>query len=1325
MCVFFGRSWLCFVLGVGTLWVCTAAYSQKQSSRIDHRQVDVFPDATGTLQPIRNVQDWQVRKADVLAKMQQVTGTLPAQARQQLPVKYEVKSEQSGEGYVRRTIEIAAEPGRPVIADLYLPAGASAQDPRAGIVALHPTGAQGKRIVAGEGPRQNRQYGVELAQRGYVVICPDYPSFGDLGDYNFAEDGYDSGTMKGIVNHMRCVDLLCALPEVKNEQIGVIGHSLGGHNAIFLAVFDERVTAVVSSCGWTPFHDYKEGNLTGWTSDRYMPRIKTEYQLNPDLVPFDFPELIASLAPRWFFSSSPVSDDNFSVEGAKRGMAAAKSIFELHGVPERLQLVTPLCEHDFPTEIRSDAYQFLDRALGHKPARELNFGGELPRIEPLSPEQALASFVVAPGYRMELTAAEPLVVDPVAMCFDENGSVYVAEMRGYSEDDGLNLGRISLLQDTDGDGRFDQSTVFVEGLSWPTAVLCYDGGVFVGAAPDIHYFKDTNGDGVADVREVVYTGFGKRNVQALLNSFRWGLDNRIYGATSSNGGLVRRPDQPESAAINLSGRNFSFNPKTRELRAESGASQHGMSFDDWGRLFVCSNSDHFQMVLYEDRYAARNPYLKAPSARMSVAADGSQAEVYRISPVEPWRVVRTRLRASGRVQGAVEFGGKNSGYFTSATGVNFFRGDGWHPEDKGIAVIGDVGSNIIHRKRVQEDGLFVLGQRMDEKSELVSSSDIWFRPVQYENGPDGAMHVLDMYREVIEHPWSLPPEIKQHLDLTSGRDRGRLYRIVATNYQHRATPRLSQATLAELVELLDHPNAWHRESASRLLYERQDPSAKAMLQQAFEKFSPLGKLHVLYALQGQAGLSSDLVLRGLQSEEAQLRRHAVRLSEAFAADTAIQQCLTGLVEDPAAAVRYQLAFTLGEFPSDWRAPLISRMLLRDGESRWMRFALMTSLGDQSGAVLLAVSNAPEFSARPEAGVVLTELVELIARRQNPSDVASFSRLLDSGSVSEGMKKDLYRTFALNSPRTADLKSYRDLETWRDRFLQQARELSSNEKLPVAQRVQGITALSVSRDPADITRLLEFCDQRHAEVIQLAALETLVALGGAGTDQYLVETWPSLGPALRKQAQQALFSRPAWTVTFLKAILAQQIPRADVDRTQLQVLASSKSEDLRKMAAQVTASLQDSPRADVIEKYRAALDLTGDVARGRALFVKHCSGCHRLEGNGKPTGPNLASFRNRGKEAFLINILDPSREVTPDYLNYLVVMADGRTYTGLLASQSATTISIQRAEGDPVSLLRAEIEEMRSSGISLMPEGLEKDVPVDAFADLLTYLMQAE
>lgn len=408
-------------------------------------------------------------------------------------------------------------------------------------------------------------------------------------------------------------------------------------------------------------------------------------------------------------------------------------------------------------------------------------GAELPRIPPRTPEESLKMIRTIDGFKVELVAAEPLVLSPVAIDFDEDGRVFVCEMIDYPFPSDEPLGSIAVLEDVNNDGRLDKRTVLADKLHWPTAVLCYDGGCFIASAPDILYLKDTDGDGKADVRKTIFTGFGKENVQGLINSFRWGIDCRIHGATGTNGGSVRRADLPvgeNNKPINLRGRDFSFDPRKLDLRPESGGAQHGMCFDDFGRKFVSSNSDHIQQIVYDDRYAGLNPYVQLPPARVSIAADGPQAEVFRISPVERWRIVRTRMRISGEVKGIVEGGGRPAGYFTGATGVTIYRGDAFPQAFRGNAFVGDVGSNLIHRKILKPtDGVLFRAERADEGREFLASEDIWFRPAQFANAPDGTLWVLDVCREVIEHPASLPDEIKKHLDLTSGRDRGRIFRV--------------------------------------------------------------------------------------------------------------------------------------------------------------------------------------------------------------------------------------------------------------------------------------------------------------------------------------------------------------------------------------------------------------------------------------------------------------------------------------------------------------------------------------------------------------------
>lgn len=341
-----------------------AALAQQPPAGIpDHHDLTWYRDASGAKQTVKTPVDWETRRAEILKGFEAAAGPLPDRS-DLPPFDIQISETVETDAYTRQTITFQSEPGDRTPAYLYVPKGIPAGERRAGVVALHPTGAQGKGIVDGQGPRPNRAYAKELAERGFVVIAPDYLSFGDYANYDFATDRYTSGTMKGIWNHMRCVDLLQSRSDVDPERIGAIGHSLGGHNAIFLGVFDTRVKVVVSSCGWTPMHDYYGGKLDGWTSDRYIPAIRTEYGLDPNRVPFDYYGLLGALAPRAFFSNSPIHDSNFDYRGVEKAAPKVRRVYELFGVPDLMRITYPDSEHDFVTEVREESYRFLETHLG-------------------------------------------------------------------------------------------------------------------------------------------------------------------------------------------------------------------------------------------------------------------------------------------------------------------------------------------------------------------------------------------------------------------------------------------------------------------------------------------------------------------------------------------------------------------------------------------------------------------------------------------------------------------------------------------------------------------------------------------------------------------------------------------------------------------------------------------------------------------------------------------------------------------------------------------------------------------------------------------------
>ena len=477
----------------------------------------------------------------------------------------------------------------------------------------------------------------------------------------------------------------------------------------------------------------------------------------------------------------------------------------------------------------------------------------MPRIPPKEPAEALTTFQVAPGFRIEQVAAEPLVTDPVAIAFDENGRLFVVEMRGYSENKDEKVSRIRLLEDTNGDGKFDKSTIFVDGLAWPTAVFCWDGGVFVADAPDILYFKDTDGDGKADERQRALHGLGHEQRAGADQLVSVGpRQSHLRARQQQRGAALQRGDDKTRKPLAIRGRDFAIDP--RDLGRHAGQRRRA------ARHVVRRLGRPVRLLQQRSPPAGdvRGPLPRpairiSPRPRRGGASPPTARRPMCFAPAPSSRGGSSARGCASQaiVPGIVEGGGRPAGYFTGATGATIYRGDAWPSEWHGLAIVGDVGSNLVHRKRLEPDGVGFIGRRIDEKSEFVSSSDIWFRPVQFANAPDGTLYILDMYREVIEHPASLPPLIKKHLDLTSGRDRGRIYRVVPDGFKQPPLPQLASARRRSLVALLQHPNGWHRDTAARLLYERQDKAAIAPLAKlATESQLPLARMHALYALDG-------------------------------------------------------------------------------------------------------------------------------------------------------------------------------------------------------------------------------------------------------------------------------------------------------------------------------------------------------------------------------------------------------------------------------------------------------------------------------------------
>src|SRR4051812_18500462 len=392
-------------------------------------------------------------------------------------------------------------------------------------------------------------------------------------------------------------------------------------------------------------------------------------------------------------------------------------------------------------------FAILTSALAQTPAPQ----------SPLTPEQALAAFHADPGLQVDLVAAEPVVGDPVALAFDDKGRMFVAENRGYPI--GLGEGKpaagiIALLEDVDGDGRFEKRTVFADGLTFPNGVLPWNGGVIVTCAPDVLFLADTNGDGRADVKRVLLTGFNASNTTQLRVSHpTWGPDNWIYLTSGLTGGKIRASDQPESAALETK-TDIRFKPETLQFEVLDGKAQFGQSFDDFGHRFICMNRVHIQHVVLPSRYVARNPHLTFAETVQNVPESmtpeplkghGAAARIYPISH-------------------NITTADSHAGTFTAACGVMIYRGNALPEQYNGNAFACDPAGNLVHRDTLRLSGATFSARPATEGREFLASSDDWFRPVFLANGPDGALYVCDMYRKTIEHPQYLPEEIRKRTD---------------------------------------------------------------------------------------------------------------------------------------------------------------------------------------------------------------------------------------------------------------------------------------------------------------------------------------------------------------------------------------------------------------------------------------------------------------------------------------------------------------------------------------------------------------------------------
>ncbi len=1009
----------------------------------------------------------------------------------------------------------------------------------------------------------------------------------------------------------------------------------------------------------------------------------------------------------------------------------------------------------------------------------------------LSPEESRQRFRLPAGFRIELVASEPHLADPAAMAFDARGRILVCEIHGYNlegyldvlevnktgeldtqvrripaSDDAIKqaepgqYGTVKLLEDSDGDGRIDRSTVLADHLPPCYGVVPARDGVIVFCAPDIIFLADRDDDGKAEIRETLFTGFGVGELWTRINNPRWAVDNWIYGVSGGgSGGTIRGPQLAEPVTIGSVC--FRFRPDGSAFEPVSGHTHgFGQAIDDWGDRFLCTNQQHaLHVIPIPHRYLVRNPYYAAPNLTQNISSYGHPAQVYPTSKPDPWRRARAADPAWVRFYGEAE--ATANGYFTAASGQTIYQGAQFPPEFRGNHFSVDNAQNFVHRCLLVSDGVSYSVRRPDEaeRTEFLTSTEQWFRPVNLTTGPDGALYVVDMYRDIIEDYSAIPRYLQQQYirSLIAGADKGRIWRIVADGATPENPINLGTETTAQLLSHLSHTNNWQRMTAQRLMIERQDATTVPALQDLVRTGpTPQSRLHALCTLSGLDALTSDLLKCGLQDSHFAVKVHALRMVERrFERHPELLSVVLQMIDDPHPRVRLQLALSLGESDSVEASHALIRLALQYGDDAWMAAGILSSTVESADRVLAAILH--DATAANHARGLLHPLASIVGARRDDQQVSEVLSMLGQLPVGagrgdrieclEGLIEGLQRgrATAIGTPhaiaglrqllasedaqtralaiRTAALIRLQQVPEMQTIFAEE-RKTALDDAQPSDRRKQAIGLLVAAPFDELAPAATKLLDPRQPIEVQLATIEALGTVEHPEAATLLLKNFSSYTPRIRAAVMAAMFARQARLPILLQAIERGLVPRSSLDAARREQLINDSRTEIATLARRLLSSGTGTPdRQRVLTDYSRALQLPRDVKRGKAVFDKQCSKCHRLGDQGYEVGPDLLTAKTRADETLLADVLDPGNQITVGYGQYNVITVDGRIFSGVLAAETATSITLRAEEKKDTVVLRKDIDEMVASTVSMMPEDLEKEVTVQDAADLLGFLRQ--
>ncbi|MDA8746132.1 c-type cytochrome [Rubripirellula amarantea] len=962
-----------------------------------------------------------------------------------------------------------------------------------------------------------------------------------------------------------------------------------------------------------------------------------------------------------------------------------------------------------------------------------------------SVEASAAAFKTDGPVRVEIAAAEPQVVDPVALRFDVRGRMWVIEMRDYPTGPAPGEdfdGRIKVLTDNDSDVVFETATTFADGLVFPTGLQPWREGVIVTVAGKIQFMIDTDGDGRCDKTEVWFEGFSEDNEQLRANHPLIGPDGIVYVANGLRGGKVRSANAKwpvRDTAIDLSGKDFAFNPDGGFYGAVAGNSQFGLTIDDFGNRVGCSNRNPAIETLLTLNELADDRWSGPSDALHNISKVGPESKVVPIA--KAWTTSHT-----------------HEGQFSAACGVTIGLGtalpEGWQND----LVVCEPTSYAVQRQQFVDSNVGRRAERIDAAGEMLASSDTWFRPVDTTVGPDGGLYIVDMCRAVIEHPAWAPTELKEREDERWGNARGRIWRLVGTNTS--ATKSVTvPSDVASWTEWLWHPNTWQRQMASQVLIdESSELLIPLLLDQLKVSTASLasssragGDARAIALLARRGALTLEILSSFLEHASVDLRCLVInqvrRINLNSRIDSLSQdQWLPRWLSDPSPRIRFAAIGLAGDWiyqsPTNADVGDIAKLIALTPHHVAMTPHLTKRLAtlspDVAAQVLIAYMDLdlPQpattqsrdwvfQTARRAAwgdgfGDASSTTKDLESQRHAESEFvdANDARLADATFLTAGWCQG--HLAARRSPSEQLSKLGRSIAAkWILLAKHQSIGIASDPAKPIALRIAAIDVVEGFELPrGDLYETL--LTGNSASTLQLKVLPWLLKHHQETTLRWIAENVTGIDPELRLSVIEQMTRNDEMALTLLTWLESGSLPATFVSLSQADRLTQFKNDDVASRASEIFQAARKD-RLSVIADYQRSLSGTADLANGKALFVQHCATCHRIGAVGVEVGPDISDSRTKTPASLLTAILDPSAAVDAGFLGYQVLLVDGVAHTGSLVSQSDQHVSLMLAGGDTKVFDRDDIDQLRSTGISLMPEGFERTLSIDQMRHLIGYL----